>query len=201
MILALVKPSSEEITVTIERILDRLEFAGLRESEGFWGSELFENLSNAFSTVAESLGVPTVLIVVFGAVALLSLAFFLVHLGRRRRLRKSASQIDPDELTDPMRAAQEYADMQNYSAALVCLFVAHLHTLSDNGWIIRQKSKTNLQYEWELIQAGYPELDDFRRFRDLFHRVRYGDHPLDRDEYEQWLAYCTAAPPKGRDAA
>lgn len=198
-------PSDSLVDGTIDGILSRAEFQprgkGLSDYIAEKLAELFEML---FDAAGGAYGAPFAILIGL-AVFLILLTVFLVL--RVKRMRKLNGGKNGQGQTGRMyggaelwQAAMGFAERGEFNKALICLFLSHLRSLEACGLIAIEKSKTNIQYEQELMQNGYAGLREFREFKNLFNAARYGYLRVDAETFGLWRAYCLEAPVK-EDAA
>ena len=193
-------PTTQEIDQALEKILSRAEFAtpGLSFLQRIWIS-IRDKILELLGKVTEMTGIPTVYIVVFSCIALAVISIILFRAVRNRRLRRRVAPLQAKEVSpsvNPWRAAEDLAGRLDFTAAFIWLFLAHLNDLESHNLISLHKSKTTLHYEFELIQAGFAQIGEYRALKHLYNAARYGNRRISREDFDLWLSYCLRFVPR-----
>ena len=197
-------PSNPEVQQAIEEILSRPEFKEPGSSflqRIFW--EFIEKLAQLFFKTTEVTGIPTAVIVVFFCVLLIAASVFLYKVLYNRKLKARGTALPNDDIerhVNPWKQAEDLANNCDFTGAFVWLFLAHLKDLEAHKLISLHKSKTTLHYEFELMQAGFAQIGEYRNLRSLYNAARYGNRRISKDDFDLWLQYCLRFIP-GRNAA
>ena len=193
-------PNEQQIAEAIEKILRRSEFGGANTY--YMPDETMNSLARAFFSLTKALNGFGWLLLLLLAVALISLVVWLVYSNRRYRQKNRNQQSAPGRALsdDPLLYAQALAARQDWSGAIIALYTLHLRMLHQQGWIIWDKSKTGLQYLWELKRRAYEDIEGFDAFRKVFNRLRYGGYEEPKETYDIFLAYCQNGLKRGRAA-
>ncbi len=198
-------PSDDTIQAAIQEIIDRPEFQPPEESlVQRLLQKLYEAVISLLETAQDMTGVP-VLVLLLAMVAVAAVCAYLLRRFFRSRKLKNIPETLPDFgdlwcYEHPWQAVDEFAAKQQYAAALVWLFSAHLRDLQSQNLVVIHKSKTNFQYEQELVQNRFDKLEEFRKFKMLFNAVRYGGSGVTEETFEWWHQYALCYAQR-RDAA
>lgn len=196
-------PSDELINSTIDGILSRPEFQPRGKGiSDYILEKLADLLGMLFDAAGGAYGIPVAVLIGLAAFLILLTVILVLRMKRMRRL-DSEKNGPPKQMyggSELWQAAIGFAGRGEFNKALICLFLAHLRLLDEYGLITIEKSKTNIQYEQELIQNGYDGIQQFREFKNLFNAVRYGYLNVDGNTFSAWQEYCLK-PPLKEDAA
>lgn len=198
-------PSDSLINSTIDGILSRAEFQPRGKGISDYITEKLEELLRfLFDVAGEAYGAPVAVLIGLAAFLILLTVFLVLRMKRMRRLNGGKNgQSQTNRMyggAELWQAAISFAERGEFNKALVCLFLSHLRSLEACKLIAIEKSKTNIQYEQELMQNSYDGLQQFREFKNLFNAVRYGYLRVDGETFGKWQEYCLKAT-AGEDAA
>lgn len=186
-------PSDDLINSTIDGILSRPEFQPRGKGISDYIKDLLANLLDMlFDAASGAYGAPVAVLIGLAVFLVLLTVFLVLRMKRMRRLDSEKNGQNPEQMysgSELWQAAIGFAGRGEFNKALVCLFLAHLRSLEACGLIAIEKSKTNIQYEQELIQNGYGRIQQFREFKNLFNAVRYGYLNVDGDTFTAWQEY------------
>jgi hypothetical protein len=184
-------PAESYIAERIELILARPEFHSyIPEFMGRVLNWIVEQLGRLIDSLAGFTNIPKAVIITVLIALLLIGIFFMLRARRMKRLKQHKTQVFSDWInTDAWSKSLAYAKREEYDYALIWLFLAYLKILADLGLIEPHQSKTNFQYEMELLQNRYQCFTEFKSFKNVFNAVRYGGRSADQGTYDYWRGY------------
>jgi len=181
-------PTDEAINEALDKILTESAFQSFINEIGWkilnWLAELFFGLSEI-----DNLGI--IPLIIFGIIILLVVlgVALLLRFALRHRLLKPLP-VDEEFCADPLTECMIFYKEGAFEKALVFLFIWYLRLLAKDKFITIEKGKTNFQYELELKQNAYGDIERFRAFKTIFAAIRYGNRSTSRDEFESWHTFC-----------
>ena len=183
-------PSKAVINEALDKIFAGPEFRSLANEilsriVAWLAERLIGLYAGNYDIIPIAIFIMFVLLLIIGVVLLTRRA--LSH----RRLYEPQSTPNEESQDGLWLACMAYAEKGIYDKAIVRLFIWYLHTLAGSNYIAIEKGKTNFQYELELRQNGYRNLDRFRAFKEIFAAVRYGGRDINRDDFNAWLKACS----------
>ena len=128
------------------------------------------------------------------ALPLFFLVKFLIRLLLRKTWKKDRGGPESEEAgtarSGELRAeATAQAERGNYRRALILLFRFALAWLDEAGRLTVHHSRTNREI-LESVRSEEPLRESLGEMIPVFNRVRYGDGPCDKADYERFLTLC-----------
>ncbi|MCL1817105.1 MAG: hypothetical protein FWG43_05845 [Clostridiales bacterium] len=148
---------------------------------------LTEQIARLVGSLGGFKGIPIAVFITIITALLLVGLFFALRSWRMRKYKHTTLKPPADWVnSDAWAQCSLYAQRKEYEKAIIWLFLAYLKFLSELGLIKAHQSKTNFQYEMELVQNRYARLPLFRSFKNVFNAIRYGGKSADEGVYRYW---------------
>ena len=199
-LLFITNPSKTEFNDTVDRILQRPEYASLRRNvtnyiDRFkeWIQEaLSKLLSDLFANVEIGSGISDILVVIALVVFTVLIVYIAVRIGRTFERRKRIKEIlgeKIDENTTPASLklkAADFAKLGDIREAIRYDFIGLLLLMHERNVVYLDETKTNEEIYMYLMRKKFNLLQQMRNCINIFNQVWYGHKSGNSDLYKEW---------------
>ena len=199
-LLFITNPSKTEFNDTVDKVLQRPEYASLRRNitnyiDRFkeWVQEALSKIfSDLFSNVAIGSGISDILVIVALIVFTILIVYIAVRIGRTFERRKRIKEIlgeRIDENTTPASLklkAAGLAQIGNIREAIRFDFIGLLLLMHERNVVYLDETKTNEEIYMYLLRKKFNLLKQMKNCINIFNQVWYGHKDGSNDLYKEW---------------
>jgi hypothetical protein len=201
----MIDPSKTEFNDTVDKVLQRPEYSGLRKNltnyiDRFkeWLQELLTDLlSGLFSNVTIGSGISDILVILALVVFTVLVIYIAVKIGKTFERRKRIKEIlgeRIDEKTTPATLklkASGFAQAGDIRSAIRYDFIGLLLLMHERNVVYLDDTKTNEEIYRYLVRKKFNLLQQLRDCIRIFNQIWYGHKIGDRQLYEEWTKNVT----------
>jgi hypothetical protein len=205
-LLFITDPSKTEFNNTVDEILRRPEYDGLRRDvtnyiDKFkeWLQELLTDLlEGLFSKVSIGSGFSTVLVIIALLIFTVLIIFIIVKIGKSFERRKRVKEILGEKIDDNTTPstlktkAAAFAEVGDIRQAIRFGFIALLLLMHERNVVYLDETRTNEEIYRYLARKKFDSLLQLRGCINIFNLVWYGHKIGTKDMYEEWNQNVTA---------
>lgn len=203
-LLSLIITSPTEFENTIQKIINRPEYAHLREDsagliEKFRRTlmrKIFDFMQNHFSDVNFSPEAPALISDIFMIIGIIILVVLVVFaVIKTNKVLKNRGKVQEilgeriDEEATPQSLKNKALALKEkgaYREAIRMDFISLLFLLHEHGLLYLDETKTNEEIYKYLMKENFFKLKEIKELMNIFNFIWYGNKPCSQDIYISW---------------
>ncbi|WP_250813600.1 DUF4129 domain-containing protein [Clostridium swellfunianum] len=203
-LLSLMIPSKDKFDDAVHGILNRTEYAHLKNPIKDFIKDIKDNLSNALqkwfkkkllnmdnpAKVSDTLSTVFMIIGILAIMAIIVIIIVKINktFERKKRVKEILGE-KIDHRTTPATLRQKALSFKNTGdlrQAVRFEFIALLLLMHEKNLVYLDETKTNEEIFKYLRKSNFDRADVFKRISDIFNQTWYGHRLADEESYNQW---------------